>query len=149
MTRCGSKTWSRHRSLRHRPLGTWLSAAASALRGHDRHPGHTQRWVLPGCFCTMRTARSRTSGENLFDLFRAPSSKNSRVGVFSKSRSVHANQALHIHAAFARVVFFERIALQKGSSCVASGFQSMCSGISAPSKLRHSRSHALVIGSTS
>ncbi|MEK8048396.1 hypothetical protein, partial [Ideonella margarita] len=27
------------------------------------------------CSCTKRTARSRTSGENLFDLFMAPSSQ--------------------------------------------------------------------------
>ena len=30
---------------------------------------------LPRCSSTMRTARSRTSGENLFDLFMAPSSQ--------------------------------------------------------------------------
>jgi len=29
----------------------------------------------PRCSCTMRTARSRTSGENLFDFFIAPSSQ--------------------------------------------------------------------------
>ncbi|OTP72858.1 hypothetical protein PAMC26577_19580 [Caballeronia sordidicola] len=29
----------------------------------------------PRCSCTMRTARSRDSGENLFDLFMAPSSQ--------------------------------------------------------------------------
>lgn len=40
----------------------------------DSTGAHSEEYS-PGCSCTMRTARSRISGENLFDLFMAPYSQ--------------------------------------------------------------------------
>ena len=44
--------------------------------GRDGLNGSPQRWVLPRCSCTNLTARSRTSGENLFVFFMAQSSQS-------------------------------------------------------------------------
>ena len=44
------------------------------LGAMDSMAAHSEGYS-PRCYCTMRTARSRTSGENLFDFFMAQSSQ--------------------------------------------------------------------------
>ena len=51
--------------------GLWHAANLGAI---DSIAAHSEGWSAR-CSCTMRKVRSRTSGENLVDLFMAPSSR--------------------------------------------------------------------------
>ena len=51
-----------------------VHTASSQSSGRDSRAVHREGYSQR-CSCTSRTARSRTSGENFFDLFMAPSSQ--------------------------------------------------------------------------
>ena len=57
-----------------RQLFRWRLRGQPILGAMDSTAAHSDGYS-PRCSCTMRTARSRTSGENLFVLFMAPFSQ--------------------------------------------------------------------------
>jgi len=83
-------------------------------QGIDSTAAHSDGYS-PRCSCTIRTARSRTSGENLFDLFMAPFSQKLEppqnpgrfISVsfpgwmkssFTPFRQVHSSRALDVNS---------------------------------------------------
>jgi hypothetical protein len=68
--RLGGRDTFTHPGIDLHPLDLFqqcLRHAADLRR--NRFDCRPKGWVLPRCSCTILTARSRTSGENLFDVF--------------------------------------------------------------------------------
>jgi hypothetical protein len=121
----------------------------TANLGRDGLDGHPQRGYSPRCSCTIRTARSRTSGENLFNLLMAQSSQSveplrNRGG--SPKRRV---LALSRRPGLAAATRFSALACLAPWSCaptaarrVGHGWQQPMSPAPAPASGRSPPSHA-------